>query len=124
MKYALSGLACCVTLAGCQTIPWQETGPLMKMVNISTGPEECMALADLNGKLLVTKDRILALNSHGCNNINDKDGIKVLKADSIVIEDAGARSASIKFSWGGWSVVRNTPSSWKFIWVPPKKTNQ
>ncbi len=119
MKYLLSGLICCTTLVGCQTIPWQETGPLMKMVNISSGPEECMALADLNGKLILNKGKALALKSHGCNDA--RDGILVLQANSIVIENAGVRAARVKFSWGGWSVYRNTPTAWKFEWVPPQK---
>lgn len=120
MKIFSRSVGFCILLGGCQTIPWSETGPLMKFVNISTGPQECMALADLSGSIIIKNGKAVALASPGCKSV--KDGLGVYQADSIQIKDTLAREVIVKFSWGGWVINRYTPVSWKWTWLPPKKT--
>jgi len=119
MKISFFALISCFFVAGCQTIPWSETGPLMKLVNISNEGGECLALADLNGVPIIRNGKVFAIKSPGCKNV--KDGIVVTQASSIKIQDTGVRAAIIKFPWGGTNIYRNSSTSWKFIWVPLKQ---
>ncbi len=119
MRVAYFSVLSCLFICGCQSIPWRETGPLMKLVDISNGEGECLALADLNGSPIIRNNKAYVIKSPGCKNV--KNGIIVNQADSIKIQDSSVRAAIVKLPGGTTSVYRNSPITWKFVWTPVKK---
>lgn len=63
MRKIIFGAICFGLLAGCQTIPWRESGPLMKFVNIAAGTQECLALADIEGAIMLHNGKAIAIDS-------------------------------------------------------------
>jgi hypothetical protein len=91
---------CGAVLAGCQSVPWRDEGPLFKLTNIAVNGGSCMALADFEGQLILRKNRGYAVKSADCPKV-DGAGHTFAQADSIEIRSDGVRAARVNLSWDG-----------------------